>query len=239
MEHTHVTAQIPAHGNRPFRFRPTLAIQLCAEGGRSTMHGSVCEADIRTNAVAYVSASGNQSVDDIMSKLHLAPARRLRKTIQSPRGSSLRPAFRTSPDQPPSSRTAPPAGSAHPARPSWSRYLPSGGTRLRVPVTRLAKLLTGACVAPCATDTPNLLTLCESAGSLTWINGTAARPWYGAIMDTDEYLPGAPAPHTGEYHELNMFGTPTGWSMYVKKGDALRPLPRGFKWRHAPGEEAT
>ena len=50
-------------------------------------------------------------------------------------------------------------------------------------------------------------------------------------MNTDEYLPGEPAPHTGEYHELNIFGTPTGWSIYANKGDALRPLPCGCKWR--------
>jgi hypothetical protein len=44
---------------------------------------------------------------------------------------------------------------------------------------------------------------------------------------TDEYLPGAPVPCIGEYDELNMFGTPTGWSRYVQKGNELPALPSG------------
>jgi hypothetical protein len=51
-------------------------------------------------------------------------------------------------------------------------------------------------------------------------------------MEADEHLPGELAPHSGEYHELNVFGTPTGWSRYIQKGERLPVLPRGFTWRH-------
>ena len=38
----------------------------------------------------------------------------------------------------------------------------------------------------------------------------------------------------GDYEELNVFGSPTGWSRHVRKGDPLPELPRGFLWRHVP-----
>jgi hypothetical protein len=56
-------------------------------------------------------------------------------------------------------------------------------------------------------------------------------------MNHIELLPGEPAIHTGEYHELNVFGAPTGWSVYARKDKPLPLLPRGFSWRHVPEEE--
>jgi hypothetical protein len=58
-------------------------------------------------------------------------------------------------------------------------------------------------------------------------------------MQADEYEPGEPAPRTGEYEELNVLGARTGWAYYVRKGDALPLLPRGFKWRHVPAWSAS
>jgi hypothetical protein len=56
-------------------------------------------------------------------------------------------------------------------------------------------------------------------------------------MEAIEYLPGEPAPVTGDYHELNVFGRPTGWSRYLQQGETLPALPRGFTWRHVPAPE--
>lgn len=53
-----------------------------------------------------------------------------------------------------------------------------------------------------------------------------------AGVEPNEHQPGQPAPHTGEYEELNVFGSPTGWSRYVRQGELLPSLPRGFLWRH-------
>jgi hypothetical protein len=56
-------------------------------------------------------------------------------------------------------------------------------------------------------------------------------------MKPDDHLPGEPAPHTGEYHQLNVFGTPTGWSVYAEKDKPLPSSPRGFTWRHMKQED--
>jgi len=56
-------------------------------------------------------------------------------------------------------------------------------------------------------------------------------------MKATEHLPGEPASRTGEYQELNIFGAPTGWSVYAETGKPLPQLPRGFTWRHVPEKE--
>ena len=39
---------------------------------------------------------------------------------------------------------------------------------------------------------------------------------------SSDHKPGDPAPHTGHYQELNVFGTETGNVVHAQKGDALR-----------------
>ena len=48
-----------------------------------------------------------------------------------------------------------------------------------------------------------------------------------------EHPPGTPAPVTGYYRELNIFGTPTGRIEHVPKGEHLPLGPRGYSWREA------
>ncbi len=55
-----------------------------------------------------------------------------------------------------------------------------------------------------------------------------------ARMETSDHDPGDPAPHTGEYHEINVFGSHTGRRVYADAGTRLPSLPRGYTWRYAP-----
>jgi hypothetical protein len=55
-------------------------------------------------------------------------------------------------------------------------------------------------------------------------------------MDDGEHRPGAPAPRTGHYEELNVFGTPTGKVVHAEEGSKLPAAPRGFSWRHVVTE---
>lgn len=50
-------------------------------------------------------------------------------------------------------------------------------------------------------------------------------------MALSEYQPGGCAPDTGEYEELNVFGTPTGRIAAVEKDEQLPATARGFSWR--------
>jgi hypothetical protein len=43
--------------------------------------------------------------------------------------------------------------------------------------------------------------------------------------------PAEPAPITGDYRQLNVFGTPTGKTVYVEQGEPLAAAPLGFTWR--------
>lgn len=52
-----------------------------------------------------------------------------------------------------------------------------------------------------------------------------------ASMAFIEHQPGDPAPSSGEYEELNVFGTPTGRIAEVAKGEQLPASARGFTWR--------
>jgi hypothetical protein len=56
-------------------------------------------------------------------------------------------------------------------------------------------------------------------------------------MEPDDHLPGEPARHTGQYHELNVFGTHTGRTIEAEQGEKLPSLPIGFTWRHVPAPE--
>ena len=51
-------------------------------------------------------------------------------------------------------------------------------------------------------------------------------------MDDRERRPGAAAPSTGHYEELNVFGNPTGKVVHAEEGSKLPAAPRGFSWRH-------
>ena len=48
---------------------------------------------------------------------------------------------------------------------------------------------------------------------------------------TPDYTGGTPAPASGTYEQLNVFGRATGQRVAVRKGKPLPPLPRGFTWR--------
>ena len=50
-------------------------------------------------------------------------------------------------------------------------------------------------------------------------------------MTSDEFQPRSPAPHTGLFEEVNVFGAKTGLAVFVKAGDMLPAAPRGFGWR--------
>ena len=45
-----------------------------------------------------------------------------------------------------------------------------------------------------------------------------------------EHEPGASAPLSGVYREVNIFGTPTGRRVQVQEGEPLPSAPVGFSW---------
>jgi hypothetical protein len=57
-----------------------------------------------------------------------------------------------------------------------------------------------------------------------------------------EHRPGEPASATGLYHEVNVFGTPTGRTVRAERGDRLPGAPRSFGWRlieQAPDDDTA
>jgi hypothetical protein len=44
------------------------------------------------------------------------------------------------------------------------------------------------------------------------------------MAERQEHEPGTPAPATGHYEELNVFGTPTGRVEHVREGERLPPM---------------
>jgi hypothetical protein len=54
---------------------------------------------------------------------------------------------------------------------------------------------------------------------------------HALLMALDHLPPGVPAPDSGPYEELNVFGTPTGNTIFVLEGEKLPTGPRGFTWR--------
>jgi len=57
------------------------------------------------------------------------------------------------------------------------------------------------------------------------------------MAERQEHQPGTHAPVTGQYEELNVFGTSTGRVEHVREGERLANAPRGFSWRQT--EEAA
>ena len=50
-------------------------------------------------------------------------------------------------------------------------------------------------------------------------------------MTDAEYQPGDPAPETGPYEELNVFGRPTGRIVALEKNEEFPTAARAFTWR--------
>ena len=46
-----------------------------------------------------------------------------------------------------------------------------------------------------------------------------------------EHQPGDPAPVSGHYRALNVFGAPTDRKVHVWRGDPLPLAPEGYSWR--------
>jgi hypothetical protein len=56
------------------------------------------------------------------------------------------------------------------------------------------------------------------------------------MEERQEHQPGAHAPSTGHYEELNVFGSRTGRVEHVREGKPLPHAPRGFTWRQIEEE---
>jgi hypothetical protein len=50
-------------------------------------------------------------------------------------------------------------------------------------------------------------------------------------LDAPECKPGEPAPQTGQYQLLNVFGTPTGERVHIEQGAPAPDALRGHVWR--------
>jgi hypothetical protein len=50
-------------------------------------------------------------------------------------------------------------------------------------------------------------------------------------LQTTECKPGAPAPASGWYEPLNIFGTPDGQEAFVEQGHRTPLAPVGYLWR--------
>jgi len=50
-------------------------------------------------------------------------------------------------------------------------------------------------------------------------------------MTAKRLHPGLPAPYTGIFEEIDLFGVVTGAAAFVKHGEPLPGAPRGFMWR--------
>jgi hypothetical protein len=55
-------------------------------------------------------------------------------------------------------------------------------------------------------------------------------------MEPHKHRPGEPAFRSGQYEELNVFGSRTGRMAHVEEGKELPGAPRGFTWRHVVPE---
>jgi hypothetical protein len=70
------------------------------------------------------------------------------------------------------------------------------------------------------------------------INAVASAAWHGqapdrkaAMAQRAEYDPNDRASASGNYELLNIFGTPTGETVIVRKGDRLPKSALGYRWR--------
>ncbi len=50
-------------------------------------------------------------------------------------------------------------------------------------------------------------------------------------MKSTEFEPRTPAPHSGLFEEINIFGAPTGVTTFREAGEPFPGAPRGFAWR--------
>jgi hypothetical protein len=50
-------------------------------------------------------------------------------------------------------------------------------------------------------------------------------------LDAAHCQPGEPAPETGWYQLLNVFGTPTGERVFIEIGTPSPDAPRGHEWQ--------
>jgi hypothetical protein len=57
------------------------------------------------------------------------------------------------------------------------------------------------------------------------------------MAERQEYQPGSHAAATGDYEELNVFGSLTGKVEHVHEGEQLPSAPRGFTWRQVAEED--
>jgi YjzC-like protein len=56
-------------------------------------------------------------------------------------------------------------------------------------------------------------------------------PDQDGMMQQDTHVPGDPAPKSGVYAEMNVFGSPTGRRVQLQAGQELPKAPREFHWR--------
>jgi hypothetical protein len=70
------------------------------------------------------------------------------------------------------------------------------------------------------------------------INAAASAVWHGQFLDRKgamarraEHDPTDTASASGNYELLNIFGTPTGETVTVRKGDRLPASALGYRWR--------
>jgi hypothetical protein len=54
-----------------------------------------------------------------------------------------------------------------------------------------------------------------------------------------EHMPGDPAPKSGLYRLLNIFGNVTHISVHAQQGQPLPGAPRGYGWRLDPESDRT
>jgi hypothetical protein len=71
-----------------------------------------------------------------------------------------------------------------------------------------------------------------SDAMLIQINRPRPGLWFKNHMPHDnDHAPGTPAPATGHYRLVNLFGTPTQHSVHVRHGEPLPDAARGWGWR--------
>jgi hypothetical protein len=59
------------------------------------------------------------------------------------------------------------------------------------------------------------------------------------MANDPEHQPGEPAPRTGHYRLVNVFGSSTATRVHAHRGHPLPDAPRGFGWRLEHDAEAS
>ena len=60
----------------------------------------------------------------------------------------------------------------------------------------------------------------------------------GSMDHDDQLQPGSPAPASGRYELLNVFGSPSGMQVMLQAGEALPPAPYAWAWGLLPSVPA-